>query len=356
LVLLTAEGATAFDRASGMRASGDFVHAISSLKPRRGARILVAAESVFTQTVRLPAAQTAALSPAELESALFYEVEPFCGVRREEAVVGVDRLAEGEWRVSVADRAELASLRDRVRALHGRFAGVTALPREAAADDPAALLDSLFPAEGPGATILQPPRGGVDAHALATGAGIAVILLAVLCAFDYLWLTRSARRLRPVLAEAENLAAANAQIKREIQTDRDKVKAIEEAHARREAAIAGLATSRDRWHALLATLAGTGNRAVIRSIAADDPQQGAGLVDAYGEPLPTRTANPAQPRGARIEGLAASPADAADAMARLSAALASKGWRLVPDTVAERPGGSAVSFSFRVTPAGKGGR
>ena len=45
-----------------------------------------------------------------------------------------------------------------------------------------------------------------------------------------------------------------------------------------------------------------------------------------------------------------SPADAADAMARLAADLRPKGWELLPGTSAGHPGGATADFAFRARP------
>ena len=340
LLVMTARGAASLARASGARGTGDAESALAALRPRRGSRVLVASESVFSQTVRLPAAQTASLSQAELESALFYEVEPFCGIARDDAAIGVERLADGEWRVSVASRAELASLAVRVRASRCRLAGVAAFPQGADADDPSSVLVALSPAEGPSPTILQPPRGGVDSRLLTAVAVFATVVLALLCLCDWLWLSNREGRLRATLDEAEPIAAANARTRVEIKADEDRAMAIAEARDRRERAIAELASRRDRWLALLSTLAtDCGDRAVIRSITSDDMQNPGGGT----------------PSAARVDCLAANPSAAADAMARLSSALSARGWKVEPGAVAERKGGAAA-FSFRVSPAGEEAR
>ena len=336
LLVMTAKGATSLDRASGALGTGDLEASLASIGPRRGSRVLVASESVFSQTVRLPAAQTASLSQAELEAALFYEVEPFCGIVRDDATVGVERLADGEWRVSVASRAELTSLVGRVRASRCRLAGVAALPQGADSADPSAVMAVLFPAEGPSATILQPPRGGVDSRLLTSVAVFATVVLSILCLCDWLRLSHLEDRFRATLEEAEPIAAANARTKLEIKADEDRARAIVEARDRRERALAELSSRRDRWLALLSTLAtDCGDRAVIRAITSDD-LQGSG----------NRT-----PSAARVDCLAANPSAAADAMARLSSALTKKGWKVEPGAVSERQGGAA-SFSFRVSPSG----
>ncbi len=340
LLVVTAEGAIALDRASGARGTGDMASALATLKPRRGARVLVASDSVFAQTVRLPAAQTAGLSQTELESALFYEVEPFCGIVRDDAAVGVESLSDGEWRVTVASRAELSSLSGRMMAARCRLAGVAALPRDADSAAPESVMDALFPADGPAASIIQPPRRGIDSHLLGGIAAAVTCVLALLCLCDWLWLSESQRSLRAILDEAEPIAAANARTRSEIQADEDRARAIEESRARRERAVAELSSRRDRWLSLLLTLASDcGDRAVIRAIVAEDRQGNDGRA----------------PSAARVDCLAANPSAAADAMARLSSALSARGWKVEPGAVAERRGGAAA-FSFRVSPAGEEGR
>lgn len=337
LLILTAGGATALDRVSGTQTTGDIASALNAVGPRKGVRVLVASDAVFSQTVRLPAAQTASLSKTEIESALFYEVEPFCGIARDNAAIGVERLADGEWQVAVASNAELSSLRTRIQGNGFRLAGVAAIPRDTDAGDPTAVLAALLPADGPSAIILKPPRGGISSKALATGSAMVTALLMLICLGDWFRLSWQERHLRPALAEAEPIAAANARIMGEIKADEDRVRAIAEARARREGAMEELASRRDRWLALLATLASdSGDRVVIRSIVADDRQSGGNNA----------------PLAALVDGLAANPAAAADAMSRLSSALSARGWTVEPGTVAERSGGAA-SFSFHVSPSSR---
>ena len=331
LALALPTGVTAWNCSTSTQAAApDLASALAALKPRRGARVLVASATLFSQRVRLDAIRTAALSPKELEGALFYEVEPFCGVPREAAILAADRLADGEWRVTVADRAELSALRDRTAAARCRFAGAVALPPDTPAADPAAVAAALFPEGAPPAALLQPPRGGIPPRTLAllSAAFCAVILL--LAAADALWLDARTRRLRPALAESETLSAAAARTRQAMEADHDAIRAIETARARREAALAALATGRDRWPALLSALAdAAGDAIVIRSIAPDDDTSPAALV----------------------HGLAATPSDAASSMARLADALRPAGWHLHPGAVEKRPGTAAVAFAFRALPA-----
>lgn len=347
LAVATADGATAWDRATGARATAaDLADVLAALlpRPRRGARVAVVSETLFTQRVRLAAARTAALAPAELESALFYEVEPFCGIRREDAVLSAARLPGGEWRVTVAGRAELSALRDGVRAAHCRFAGAAALPEPppggapaASVTDPEAVAAALFPPDGDPTPLLQPPREGLSPRNLAAASAVACLLVVLLCAADWCILAAAARRLRPAVSASTLLAAANDGLRRDIAADADRLRAIEDARARRDAALAGLRAGRDRWLALLDTLSdGAGGRLVIRSIEADEAAPGASPDDA--------------PPAVLVTGLAASPADAADAMARLAADLRPKGWELLPGTSAGHPGGATADFAFRARP------
>lgn len=334
LALVHASGVTAWDRATGTVASAsDLADALAALKPRRGARVVVVSSALFTQHVRLDAVRTAALDSGELEGALFYEVEPFCGVPREAAVLAADRLAPGEWRVTVADRAELAALRDRTAAARCRFAGAAALPPGLPATDPATVAAALFPGDAPPASLLQPSRGGISPRTLVLLSATVSAAILLLFAADALWLDARARRLRPAVAASEALAAEASRVRRDLQTDLDAVRAIETARARREAALAALATGRDRWPALLSALAdAAGDAVVIRSIDAEDG-------DTSGAPA-----------SALVRGLAATPADAAAAMARLAGALRPSGWRLQPGAVEERPGAAAAAFAFRAVP------
>jgi hypothetical protein len=346
LAIANASHATAWDRSTGALATAaDLAGAIQNLspRPRRGARVAVVSETLFSQRVRLASARTAALSPAELESALFYEVEPFCGIRREDAVLSAAHLPGGEWRVTVATRAELSALRDSVRAARCRFAGAAALPEPppggapAAPPTPEAVAAALFPPGGEATPLLQPPREGLSPRNLSTASAIATLLVAILCAADWAFLGSAAHRLRPAVSESTLLAAANDGIRRDIAADADRLRAIEDARARRDAALAGLRAGRDRWLALLDTLSdGAGGRLVIRSIEADEAAPGASPDDA--------------PPAVLVTGLAASPADAADAMARLAADLRPKGWELRPGTSAGHPGGATADFTFRARP------
>lgn len=330
LAVLTSASATVWDRATSATSTApDLATALSSLnpRPRRNARVLVATDAFFTQKVPLPSTRAAALAPDELRSALFYEVEPFCAIPRDRAEIAVDPAAPGEWRVTVADRAELAALRARVQAARCRFVGAIALPPDAPSS-PSALADALPSLP----SLLQPPREPLPPRTLALASAAAVLLIALFCAIDWLTLSARARRIRPALAASETLAAANAAVLRDIQTATDQLTAIETARARREAALSALATRRPLWPDLLSAL----------SSAAASPSA----------PYLLRSIAPADdaPSAVRIQAQAATPAHATEAMSRLSTALAATGWTLHPGPVEATPSSPSATFTFLATP------
>lgn len=334
LAVLTPASATVWDRATSAASSApDLATALASLspRPRRSARVLVATGAFFTQRVALPAARTASLAPAELQSALFYEVEPFCAIPRDRAEIAVDSTAPGEWRVTVADRAELAALRARVQAARCRFAGAIALPPDAPSD-PAALAAALFPPDAPPPAFLQPPREPLPPRILAMASAAAILLVALFCAADWLALSARARSIRPALAASEALAAANAAVQRDIQAATDRLDALEAARARREAALTALATRRPLWPDLLSALAD----------AAASPAA----------PYLLRAISPSDdaPAAVRIQARAATPSHATEAMSRLSTALAAGGWTLHPGPVEANPASPFAAFAFLAIP------
>lgn len=333
LAIAAPSGWTAFDRATGATGSGaDASAAFAALGPMRGKRAMVVSEAVFSQTVRLSEAQTRALSPAELEGTLFYEVEPFCAITCENALVAFSRIGAGEWNVSVASKSQFDAIRADVSAARLRLEGVAALPTAMASLAPDAVATSLFPERGPQAPVIVSDRaGGIGGGRLIRAGAVAVAALAVICLCDFAWLSVAAKRLRPRLEASESAAAANDNIRRQISTDEERVRSLEAAKARREAAAAELAVMRDRWFALFAALAeNTGDDFALVSI---DGADGA----------------------ATARCIAPSASAASAAMARLSAVLAGKGWSLAPGGVEEMPGGLA-SFVFRLEKSGKGGR
>lgn len=334
LAVLGPAAATVWDRATAATATApDLAAALTSLspRPRRNARVLVATGAFFTQKVPLPATRAATLSPDELKSALFYEVEPFCAVPRERAEIAVDPVTPGEWRVTVADRAELAALRTRVQAARYRFAGAMALPPDVPSS-PSDLAAVLFPPDAPPPSLLRPPREPLPPRTLALASALAVLVIALFCVVDWLTLSARARRIRPALAASETLAAANAAVLRDIRTATDQLTAIETARARREAALAALATRRPLWPDLLSALSDT-----AASPAA---------------PFLLRSITPSEddPSAVRIQAQAATPAHATEAMSRLSGALAATGWTLHPGPVEAHPASLSATFTFLAIP------
>lgn len=332
LLVLTAEGASAIDRVSGVRGSGDPDAALAALKPRRGARVVVASDAVFAQAVRLPAVQTASLSPKELESALFYEVEPFCGIPRDNALVAFAHAGADEWNVAVVSKAQFDAIRAKVSAARLRLAGVVAPPAGAASADAGVIVESLFPESGAPAPVIVADRsGGIDGDGIVHLGVAATAVLAALCLCDFAWLHVSATRLRPRLDASEAAAAVNENIRRQTAADEGRIRELEAAKARREAAAADLAVARDRWHTLLSAFAETtGDDFAVVSVESSGGAASARCI-------------------------APSASAAGTAMARLSTALSGKGWILAPGKVEERPGGLAA-FSFTLAQTAEGGR
>lgn len=317
------------DIATGATGNGDAGTALAAVGARRGARLLLASEAVFSQTVRLPDAQTRALSPAELESALFYEVEPFCGIDRREALVSFSRAKSGEWNVAVASKAQLAGFREEAASARCRLDGIAALPAEFASLPAKETMEALFPVDGPQAPVIAADGGtAFGKDRLVRIAAIAAAALAALCLFDWIWLEASIMRLRPRLAASEDAAAANGNIRRAAEDDENRVRELAAARMRRESAAAELAIARDRWLALFGAFSrNSGDDFAVVSL-----ESAGGLVSA--------------------KCISPSATAASAAMARLSAALAENGWTLLPGRVEELAGGMA-SFTFALSDSRK---
>lgn len=103
--------------------------ALAAAPVRRGAAVLFLSSDIFSQTIRLPRAQTSGLSQEELSAALFYEIEPFSNLPRAQAPAAFVELAAGEssaqrtWHAAQLPQATLAALDAAARAAHARFAG-----------------------------------------------------------------------------------------------------------------------------------------------------------------------------------------------------------------------------------------
>ncbi len=106
--------------------------------PRPAPRVLLVLESLWTQTVDLPAATVAGLAPAELERLLAYELEPSSGVPAADAALAALRLAAGppdaaRFTVCLLARAARDELAHEVRAARAKLVGI-AHPAQAPAD------------------------------------------------------------------------------------------------------------------------------------------------------------------------------------------------------------------------------
>ena len=340
IVLFLWDGeAMALDVASGRLATGAGVGTLAQLGHRRGASVLALTGQVIRQDVALPSAQTAGLGDAELKSALFYEVEPFCLFGRDEALVAATMRAEGKWIVAAARKQEAADLRARVEAAGCRLAGLAAMPADAkgGAKD---ILERLFPPNGAQEPVIDSFGGAGRARGrIAAAYAVAAGILALCCLGDWMALSARARSLRPRLAESEAEAAANARILSETQSAERRLRELEAAKSRKGEATSALADARDAWRSLLATLAAeAGDDFSLLSI-----EGGGDAVDSGGN----AGAGGADAWRATARCLAPSSEAASGAMARLSRALGDCGWHFAPGGIDGRGGYAVFSFEAR---------
>ena len=289
--------------------------------PRR-ARVLVISTEFFSQVVRLPRGQVAGLAPAELSAALYYEIEPFTNLPREQ---GADAFAEAPdeaaagqraWRAVQVSRAEVEAIAAAVRGAKALLAGCapcvaapTSAPPDAAAWEAAMRraageasatpprLPVALPAENPG----EKTRRAVFLSALLFATAAAG------CLAHGLAVSRDLSRLRREVAERETLASEQARAASALRDVQGRIAAIEQARASREAAAARLRSARTAWRDLLD-----------------------GLPRACGEDVMLRSLDGSLDAGVRAEAIAADADAAADCMARLADEAARRGWRLLP--------------------------
>lgn len=338
IVALSASGASFYGVADdryepsaasrGSSSSATLLSALRGAGCKRGCRVLVLLDGVFTQQVNVPDVQTAGLAPEELETALFYEVEPFTDIPKAEGVFSYARVSAGAWNVLQVRAAEVEACRDAVRQARCEFAGVAALPvgfvPEAAGA--AEMLRGLVRGEAdlPVAVAVRHAKGHLPGN-FGKYAAIAIGALAILCAADWFHLASSLKVVLPRLAVLERLAAENNALQDEVRTTEAKTREIKEAAARREEARKRLAASRDAWLRLTEVLRDKcGDDVVIRSISSG------------------------REFSATVNAFAASADGAASSMARLSAELKPLGWSLAPGAGTESAGGLSFSFSFDV--------
>lgn len=312
---------------SGQVFGGDLVSALRELFEKSGfkrnSRILILSDSLFSQRVELSSSQISGLSEKELEAAIYYEIEPFVDVVRENAAFAYRCLSSGIFDVALAPSQDVASLEEVVRQGSCRFVGLSPFPQGgfSSATEISAILDNLRSGNVP---ILTPSRKGLSLGGnLLQVASVVSAIFAILCLCDWLWLSSSIRKLQPRVATCERMAAANSSLRREIASLRNQARAIS---ANREAAKqsrVSLATYRDSWLTLLERLASSsGNDIVINRIVVNEDYS---LL---------------------VECVALSPSSATMAMSELAKVLAPSKWVLSPNLVEALPGGLSFSFSF----------
>lgn len=293
---------------------------------KRGSRVLVVSDSIFTQRVELSSAQVSGLSGKELANAVFYEIEPFVEIPRADASFDYRSISPGIFDVALAPASDVASLGDVVRQSRCRFVGLCAVsPGEISdVEDIPAVLDNIDSGNSPVLTI---SRGGLSVGGSLIKIAVAVSsLLALVCLCDWLWLSHTIAKLSPEVASSERMDAANSGIRQEIARLRNQARGIA---LRREAARQSrenLAAYRDSWLKLLMELASSsGDDIVVNRISVDD---GASLS---------------------VHCLALSSSSATAAMETLARNLLPLGWSLSPNRIEALPDGISFSFSFFLT-------
>lgn len=292
--------------------AGGIVQGLKAL-PRHGRmrpRIVVASDAVYSQTVSLPQAQTEKLSRDELLSALFYEIEPFCGFSRQEALVGFDRLPDGRWRVAAAQKKLIEEFALTAASERCVLVGVAPATTTGGGDSP---------------TIVPACHGGTR---LVTKSLVATAVLAAICAIDWSILAYVENKLSPVASASEEAAALNGALQAEINAETARIERLAAERKRHEEALQRLAVTRTLWPGLLDAVkeASSTHPFVLRSITprlADD-------------------ANTAAAVKAEISAVAPTHEDAMSAMVAFSAALDGRGWKLEPGA-SEKPAGSAMT-------------
>lgn len=293
--------------------------ALKKLGARRRSRVLVLHDAVYAQTVRMAAIQTDGLTPDELESALFYEIEPFCGLNRAEAYLAYEKAGESEWKVVALSHKEAERIRNEVESAGCSLTGYAAIPA-GMADMPAGEWKGNF------AGALNPVIMA-ERHAEITGrkaVGIwltAIVMLILGCSIDGLLLVRKESKLRPQVAASERVAAENARIKRETQDASIKAQGIMAAREKRKKDTETLAAARGGIHALLTSIAAAadGNFAVLSLTNTD------GAIEA--------------------DCVAADADVATKSLETLEQKLVGKGWKIAPGKI-RTEAGHLASFSF----------
>lgn len=237
----------------------------------------------FRQRVRMAAVQVAGLRPAELESALAYEVEPFSGIPASEAEVACRPVVESDPTVRAYDVA--------VRRRRGRTAAADGVGR-----------------------LVKP------------AAVLAAVLLA-LAGVDAAWLSMRESSLAKTVAEQARLDAEIQRIRGAARARSGEARAIREAREAAAKAQDEAARRRLVFPELMSVIGlSFSDRAVLKSMTSGE-----------------RTLS------VRLSAVAATSAAAAEALAKLTAAAAAKGWQVKTGGMAQRALGTTVAFDCEVS-------
>lgn len=349
ILLVDAEGAVFFDAAgrvvSRVPASASTIGSVARLldaAPLRGARVLVASADVFRQVVRVPRAQVDGLSAEELESVLFYEIEPFTDLPREGGVLAHRLLADPDtsttsWEVVQASCAFLEELRKAVAKAGGRLVGLAAAPEgwrsqdDATASLAASALAGFKAGAPPLAFAMPPPRRLFAEARLLPIAGALCALFALAVAADYGWLRHQRARLSPELGERERLNGENERVLRGISANERKAKELAATRARIQEGAKRLDAARSAWPSLLGAISRTGSdRGVLVSIDGGFAKDTASLFQAV------------------LSGVGASVASVDLHLEQLVGELDGTGWSLQPRSIAPSSDGRSVRFQADV--------
>lgn len=255
---------------SGMGTGAESVAAALKLAGPAPGRTWVLSCEVFAQEVRLSPAQIAGLSPAQIERALAFEVEPFSGLSQAEGVLAFHEDAPGSFSIAALPQTERAAVVRAVRAAGGKLAGLTHGGRvpEAEAELAAWCAGKLARLESGALPVIMPAAPTPSRHRFLV-AGLALEAAALLLLFAIVGRTAAQRR------ELETRNTQLASAAREIEAADRQVAALKmEAAAldREEEQRGRVIARRGSLLALLRGLAATrGEDVVVRGIQADGP-------------------------------------------------------------------------------------
>lgn len=307
---------------------------------KRGTRTLVLSSEFFTQSVRLPAAQTNGLSRDELLAALVFEVEPFSNIPQAQGQAafapGSEAAGARLWNVLQIARSEIQAVQSCVAAAGGRLAGLAhadgaALSALTEQELAAHLRDVAGVAASASAPfpVVRPSSQGLGARGRELAAGLLFALVCCACLGHCVYAKRRLSDLREESRKLEALTAANAQLEGASEALKSRIATLEKARTEREAAGKTFSRYRAAWWTLMRGLLDScDNTVVLQQIA------GGGLFEA------------------EIGGLSTQEKGPGDYLAHLAERLAGSGWRIRSEsmhTVSSLGGQGPVRFSFRAS-------